>query len=243
MDLPEDQGPPDTPDWIVTFTDLMSLLLTFFILLLTFSTPKVENLFQLRGSIAGSFGVFSGPRDDLESVVPPSEIRLGREQQNLNAPALPPRFLPLEEHDPNRVLLKLRDQSGEEIDFDRVEEGYRVRIGDAVRFPPGGETMDSASFARLAKVAKALQHLPYHIVVVGYVGGAEREAVLAADRDPMDLAIRRAVHVATRLQERHDVDPGTLAVAGYGPPPGDRTSHGRVELILADTTSFTAGRR
>ncbi|MDA3959395.1 MAG: hypothetical protein PF961_01290 [Planctomycetota bacterium] len=243
MAIPEDSGPPDTPDWIVTFTDLMSLLLTFFILLLTFSTPKVENLFQLRGSIAGSFGVFSGPKDDLESITPPSDIMLGREQQNLNAPALPPRFLPLEEHDPNRILIRLRDQGGEEINFDRVEEGYRVRIGEAVRFPLGEEAMDSSSFARLAKVAQALQHLPYHIVVVGYVGGSEVETVLAAGRDPMDLAIRRAVHVATRLGERHGVATGTLAVAGYGPEPGDRSSLGRVEMILADRGTFSVGGR
>ena len=63
----KDDGPPPTPDWIVTFIDLMSLLFTFFILLLTFSTPRVEKLFELRGSLRGSFGVFGPERDDRDT--------------------------------------------------------------------------------------------------------------------------------------------------------------------------------
>ena len=35
----EDEAPPGAPEWIVTFSDMISLLVTFFILLMTFSTP------------------------------------------------------------------------------------------------------------------------------------------------------------------------------------------------------------
>lgn len=47
------------PGWIVTFADLMSLLLTFFILLLSFAETDVRKFKEAIGSIRNSFGVYS----------------------------------------------------------------------------------------------------------------------------------------------------------------------------------------
>jgi len=38
--------PPGDPDWMVTYGDMMSLLLTFFILIVSFSTIKKEQQYQ-----------------------------------------------------------------------------------------------------------------------------------------------------------------------------------------------------
>ncbi|MFW5830111.1 MAG: hypothetical protein ACOCXA_07600, partial [Planctomycetota bacterium] len=86
-------------------------------------------------------------------------------------------------------------------------------------------------------IAKAIEFMPYHLVVVGYVGGAEEELVRQRGMKPMQLAIRRAVHLATRLSERHGVDAGLIGVAGYGPPPGD-DGPGRAEFLLIDNERF-----
>jgi chemotaxis protein MotB len=45
------------PGWIVTFADLMSLLLTFFVLLLSFSETNVKKFKVAVGSIKDAFGV------------------------------------------------------------------------------------------------------------------------------------------------------------------------------------------
>ena len=234
----ENDSGPETPEWIVTFTDLMSLLLTFFILLLTFSTPQVERLFELRGSIRDTFGIFSGARDDRDSITPPSPIRQGREHRNPNAPAVPPRFLPLEERDPNETLMRLRDQSGEAIVWERINEGYRIFIREAVTFAPGEEAMSSDSFSRLARVARALEHMPHHLVVVADVGEAELPLLERRRVDPMDLAIRRAVGLSTRLVRQHGVNPARLAVAGYGPDDTEAQARGRAWFIITDNRRF-----
>jgi chemotaxis protein MotB len=235
-----DKGPPPAK-WIVTFTDLMSLLLTFFILLLTFSTPRVEKLYELRGSIQGTFGIFTDFRDDLDAITQPSPQRVGRDQRNPYSPARRPTFRPLETHEPNAELLQLKDQSGEELLVEAIAEGYRVRIEGAVTYDPAAELMRAESYTRLARVAKAVEFMPFHLVVVAYVGGAELQLVRDRGREPMDLATTRAVLVANRLVEWHGVNPDILAVAGYGPPPGDRAA-GRVEFLLVDRRSFQEGR-
>lgn len=48
---------PGAPMWIVTFADLMSLLMSFFVLLLAFSEMDVLKFKQVAGSMAQAFGV------------------------------------------------------------------------------------------------------------------------------------------------------------------------------------------
>lgn len=55
--IEEDDGPPGTPAWMATFADLMSLLMCFFVLLLSFSEMDVEKFKQIAGSMAFAFGV------------------------------------------------------------------------------------------------------------------------------------------------------------------------------------------
>ncbi|MFM2486368.1 flagellar motor protein MotB [Celerinatantimonas yamalensis] len=49
--------PPGLPAWMATFSDLMSLLLCFFILLLSFSEMDVVKFKQIAGSMKYAFGV------------------------------------------------------------------------------------------------------------------------------------------------------------------------------------------
>ena len=56
-------GPPDKPEekgvpaWVMTFADLMTLLMCFFVLLLAFSEMDVAKFKQLSGSLKNAFGV------------------------------------------------------------------------------------------------------------------------------------------------------------------------------------------
>ena len=54
MKVPPEEG---APGWVVTFGDMMSLLLTFFILLLSFATMETVKYKVLSGSIQVAFGV------------------------------------------------------------------------------------------------------------------------------------------------------------------------------------------
>lgn len=49
--------PAGIPAWVMTFADLMSLLMCFFVLLLSFSEMDVKKYKQLAGSMANAFGV------------------------------------------------------------------------------------------------------------------------------------------------------------------------------------------
>jgi chemotaxis protein MotB len=70
IELPPEEGPAGAPAWIVTFTDMMSLLLTFFVLLLTFTTKETEKLNQMSGALSAEFGGVGGRGESRMGVGP-----------------------------------------------------------------------------------------------------------------------------------------------------------------------------
>ena len=42
----EDDGPPGVPEWVVTYGDMMSLLLTFFIMLVSLSEVVADQKYR-----------------------------------------------------------------------------------------------------------------------------------------------------------------------------------------------------
>jgi chemotaxis protein MotB len=231
----EEPKKEEAPEWIVSFTDMTSLEMAFFIVLMSFSTPRKEKLDELQGSIQGAFG-FLGKSVLLESQTPPRPILQGRDLKNPNAPSEVPRFIPLENHEIRDDIMRLKDQSGQDVDIDRIAEGYRVRIGDSIRFAPGETEMTSASFPHLAKIAELMHDLPYRIVVIGYAG-AEETAALGSEARAIDLALHRAVAIAERMARDDGIAPDRLAVASYRCDSPLQTQ-GRVEFILADEHHF-----
>jgi chemotaxis protein MotB len=53
----DDEAPTGAPPWMATFADLMSLLLCFFVLLLSFSVMDAEKYKMIAGSMKEAFGV------------------------------------------------------------------------------------------------------------------------------------------------------------------------------------------
>ncbi|MGV3650894.1 MAG: flagellar motor protein MotB, partial [Devosia sp.] len=50
-------GPSEVPAWLVTFADLMSILVCFFVLIISFSIPDDETLQVVAGSMKDAFGL------------------------------------------------------------------------------------------------------------------------------------------------------------------------------------------
>ena len=67
MEEEETKCEPGAPGWVVTFGDMMSLLLTFFILLLSFARLEKTRFRVLSSSLKKAFGVQNvTPKDSYE---------------------------------------------------------------------------------------------------------------------------------------------------------------------------------
>ncbi len=108
--LDDDDGPPEahagkSEGWVVTFADMMSLLMSFFVLLLSFSEQDSAKFKEVGGSLERAFGV---QRDIVAYEVPKGTSIIAREF----SPGKPsPTVL-------NEVRQKTTDENKMSLDFD-----------------------------------------------------------------------------------------------------------------------------
>src|SRR5262245_58836956 len=69
--LAVDESEEGAPAWFVSFADLMSLLLTFFVFLVSFSQMDLAKFKELAGSLEQAFGA---QRQQLVSITPSDTI-------------------------------------------------------------------------------------------------------------------------------------------------------------------------
>lgn len=232
MALPKEEK-PKTPEWITTFADMISLLLTFFILLLTFATPSMQRLWELQGSIDGAFGFVK--KTAGESDVQPIPLVQGRDLRNPQAPQRANRFRILKDRDPEPELRQLIDRSGVPVDLERVGQGWRIRFGDLATYGKDEIELPVRTYDLLARIGREVVEMPFRIGLVGYAGQAEVEE--HGDR-AITLALRRAQRAAERLATDRAtlISTDRLVIAGY-PPDDPAQAQGHLDVLLLDDES------
>lgn len=85
---PESEQAAGAPEWMVTFSDCMTLLLTFFVLLLSFSSFDDLDLQKINSSFADQFS-FSKPEDSEKDAIstipkPDQDLHWGSEKPTLS---------------------------------------------------------------------------------------------------------------------------------------------------------------
>lgn len=110
--------PPGAPGWMGTFADLMSLLMCFFVLLLSFSEMDAMKFKRLAGSMAQAFGV----QAKLNVKEPPKGTSIIAQEFSPGRPDPTP-INEIYQHTDDLTELSLEVKAAEEYDVEAGEEG------------------------------------------------------------------------------------------------------------------------
>ena len=220
------------PEWMVTFGDLMSLLLTFFILLLSFSELKKDHEYQrVITAVKEAFGYSGGvgvlPTDDppLRSMI---EILETMAQEHFKETKV--------SHSEERGI------SGKRTRVSRVHDGMKFTIGGSITFDPGSAELKQSAERELEKVGDLLRGRNNKIAVRGHAAKKQLPESSRFD-DLRDLSYYRAKAVADYLVEEVGIDPNVLVVDARGATEpvevraystDDQTANRRVEVIMLE---------
>jgi len=191
---------PGIPEWVLTYGDLMSLLLCFFILLAAFSELKqpreyekvIESIQEALG-FRGGIGVARLDAQSKNSIISMFEEQAKRDQQRKN-----------------RDETTNENITGDSPSTSVVHEGNRISIGASIVFAPGeaGLTGDAQEFLR-AEVAKQLVGQRFICIIAGHAWGFPDKAAA----DSLDqLAFARALAVKEFLVRECGVSDDILRV-------------------------------
>ena len=242
MDLPEEEDKPGIPAWVVTFADLMSLLMCFFVLLLSFSEIDAMKFKQIAGELSKAFGV---QRDVPALEIPmgtspifdkfspgkpePTPIDQVRQQTSEELPQLDTLRAELEAELEQKVaattekqvefnMQAIKDVLEQELTDGRLQmeqdrKRVIIRIEERGSFQSGSAVMTEDFEEILFRISEVLSQLPGEITVEGHTD----DIPISTPRfnSNWDLSAARASSVANALLATGAVEARRLKVQGY----------------------------
>ncbi len=207
---PPEEEPPGAPEWVVTFTDMISLLVTFFVLLMTFSSMEEYDLLRVKGILMGSGGTIEHMNGDREVEAPENDLLSGTDPV---AGAVEPPERPVEEITDAADEGRRRDPAKKHVDMNRVADGLLVRFEASEGFAPGSAEINPALAQRLDELADLMRHHPHRLVVEGHTDDGFRPTARFIDAEA--LALARAEQAALQLIRKGGVEPSRVQVTAH----------------------------
>ncbi len=251
LEGPPHKCKPGAPAWLATFADLMSLLMCFFVLLLSFSELDAQKYKQVAGSMAKAFGVqrkittdkspmgtsfiareFSPGRPD------PTVIKVLMQKSTHERPFL--RIVQNRVRVASRRLLKELETQRRKglVSVETEPTKIIVRIHEKGSFPSGSAELTEAIQPVMATVAEVLADTPGTIIVSGHTDDVP--IATARFRSNWELSAARAVTVLDALARHGGIAPERLVVRGHAETkplvpndsPENRALNRRVEIVV-----------
>lgn len=219
------------PLWLGTFGDLMSLLLTFFILLLSMATFDEEKIDQAIGSLQGALSVLEYGVET--EITPPNPIQASPIQVDST------------KEDVLNVLASLMNEytemteisDGPGIELEESQDGFIIRIPDDLLFDSGGvEIVNPNGGLFLERLALEVEKFK-NILNLRIIGNTDNQPFRAGSAmDNWDLSNKRALSVANTLLSLN-IPPNIMQIGGdadFNPVADNNTAEGRAKNRRVD---------
>ena len=242
MEEQEDDS-PGIPAWVMTFADLMSLLMCFFVLLLSFSEIDAQKFKQIAGELSAAFGVQRDvPAPGTSRWVP---VRFSTSSHR--ASPNPPPSIACASRPPNRIqswipcARKWKQTSSSRFrkppknrsipawtpcvtywktnwrraDWQLEHDRKRIiiRVEEKGSFPSGSADMTDDFRDMLDRIAEVLAKLPGEITIEGHTDNIPIHT--NRFQSNWDLSAARASSVANALLLNDTIKPERMRVQGY----------------------------
>ncbi|MEM7409187.1 MAG: flagellar motor protein MotB [Myxococcota bacterium] len=228
---------PTAPAWMATFGDLMSLLLTFFVLLMSFASMDVRRFAAVVGSMRDAFGVQKSHPGQMEAVSN-SLVQISDTESTpyLKILDFPTRMAERDQSLIDRLKLTLNDQELERLlQIESTPEGVVVRVPGQMLFDPGSAELRPSAVVFLHEIGKLIETTPGSVSIDGHSDPTPTGQSRYGSN--WELSTARAVAAVVHLTEVEGIDPDRLRATGYGssrplPNAEDPADHRRVEFVF-----------
>lgn len=235
----EDSEGGSAPAWITTYSDLMSLLLCFFIMLFAFSTVDAAKFKEALVSLQGALGVLSSGRalfNPDEMPLPPDIPSQLGDDENRSNDLLPEDLLRLKES-----LEGYLDGVGlsDKVMLEVNRRGLLIRFTDTVLFDLGRADLRQDSVMLLRDIGGFIGPISNEVMVEGHTDNIplRHEAHFATN---WELSTARATTVVRHFIEALDMSPIRFSAAGYGEyrpvvpntTDANRSMNRRVDIVI-----------
>ncbi|MDO4188880.1 MAG: flagellar motor protein MotB [Lachnospiraceae bacterium] len=258
----KEEPPKPAAAWMSTFSDLMNLLLCFFVLLFSMSTIDAAKFEQLAASFSDSFSIFTAGSTSIgegllvgNGVMQLNELdefmnTMGKESEEVEEEEDPLAELKKEQTKESEELAELIEEIVKEqnlqneIDVDFTSQYVSLTLNGGILFDSGKAVLKPECSAVLNKIGIILEkYAKSTIEIEGHTDNVPIHTSQFSDND--ELSDARALAVFRYIIEHTNLNPANLKHAGRGEyvPVADnataegRTKNRRVEIKIYHTLS------
>ncbi len=232
----QDDEPQDSKEWMNTYADLMSLLLTFFVMVFALSTIDSSKYNNAMQSIQSYLGMNDGQNNQI------IDTQLGTQGNS--------GFSNSDSEDIGDVYQDIREYVNDnklnnEIQVSINERGVLIRFVDTALFDTGKADIKPEAEKILLNVGEIMKKANKPIRVEGHTDNVP----IHNSKYPTnwELSTNRATNVVKFLIESLSIDPPKMSAAGYGeyhPVADNSTDEGRaknrrVDIIIINGSNNT----
>ncbi len=217
---------PRAPAWMTTYSDLVTLLMTFFVLLLSMAKMDEVRFETAAGSLRGAFGALESSA--VSSIGDPKIVK----------------FAPIDDDFASRLYSRIQNdlirlQLDEKIFLVQDKGTVVLRIRDSILFDSGQVDIRPEAYVVLRKIAELVRPLPFQLRIEGHTDDTpvSNSAGLGSN---WDISMRRALSVLKFLVQEDQLPLDRMAAVGYGATrpvadnntPETRGLNRRVDFVL-----------
>lgn len=203
---PEEDDIPTAPFWMATFSDMATLLLTFFVLIAAMSEVKVNHFMEALSYFQGRTGVMQ-----FENVIPSAEVQTVAKPKSDEVEGAMEDKRERAERFEQLMAFLTESELADKVEASMTDRGVQVIITDSVMFASGKAELLTPSRRILQSISRVVDEQVKAIVVEGHTDNIPiRNSIYPSN---WELSAARAAAVVRFLLEQQD----TIAPAHYFP--------------------------
>ncbi|MEB3198130.1 MAG: OmpA family protein [Candidatus Sericytochromatia bacterium] len=221
--------------WLLTYADLITLLMAFFVILYALSVTEHRKVSELQNALRNAFHITSGA----------GEAPINGSPNVLVGGATPMDFALIEMQKQIEKASREEGARGEDgelaISTKMTERGLVVSLASSAFFDAGDAYLKPEAVRIMHRVAGLLKQSKRNILVEGHTDNTP----IRTRQYPSnwELSTARATSVVRYFVEAHRIPPNWLSAAGYGEykpivsndSPANRAKNRRVDIVILKT--------
>lgn len=183
------------PAWLAAFGDLMSLLLCFFVLLLSMSSMDAKKISEAIGSLSGAMSVLEG---GTKTEISKQRIQESTPVESQDETSEAVNRVQQAASDANEMM---EESQGPSITVEEAQEGFVIELPAALLFKEGSATIENQdALLFLKRIALIIDELPneMEVSVQGHTDNTQPGSG-SPFKDNWELSTARAISVLHEL--------------------------------------------
>ncbi|MCF6239700.1 MAG: flagellar motor protein MotB [Candidatus Marinimicrobia bacterium] len=218
---------PTAPFWMTTYGDMVTLLLTFFILMISYANMDERKWAMASKSLQGALGVLEEYKVEMQMM----QEAPGGDDDMLIRSEIYENIQEFEEQITEEI-------NNGDITVESIKNGLLIQMGSKLLFQSAEAELKPEAFPILKLIGEATKDHAAEIVVAGHTDNIPINSIKYPSN--WELSGSRAIAVVNYLIEELEIPPNILAATAYGEhrplvpneTAADRQTNRRVEFAV-----------